>query len=356
MTNRSDSLFPISIAPMMDYTDRHYRMLMRQFTKKTVLYTEMISTGAILNGDRKRHLEFSEEEKPLVLQVGGDNPKELAECTRIAADYGYDEININIGCPSERVQKGAFGAVLMATPLHVGHILECMCATNTIPVSIKCRLGIDGTKIHMPVKTSYHELEEFANIVMNAGSTRLIVHARIAILGGLSPKENRVIPQLNYEWVYQLAKEYPEYHIEINGGVVSLEEIRAHLLRVNGVMVGRAAVENPIMFSGIDELFEVGEMSVGMPRILASNKALSLSEICISYAEYLESIQSQVYTHQSIRHLIPLYNGVRGARRWRQILSTMLQQKVKPVTAVKQALQYSGVLEHINTTRISEVQ
>lgn len=323
---------------MMDYTDRHYRMLMRLITKHTILYTEMVSTGAILYGERERHIGFSESEHPIVLQVGGDNHKELATCTRIAADYGYDEINLNTGCPSDKVQKGSFGAALMANPALVGEIVSSMCQTSAIPVSVKCRIGIDGSKLGMPTITDYASLKKFAQTVFESGAQRLSVHARIAILGGLSPKENREIPPLQYSLVYELCKElkktFPHKIIEINGGITTSEEIQMHLNHVDGVMLGRVAVDNPMLFQDVDCKYGKSDLS-----------QLSAKEVCLQYAEYIASVQDTLYTHYALRHIIPMFNGNRGARKWRQSLTLSLQKNISTLEAVQQAFKISGVGE-----------
>lgn len=321
-------MFPVSIAPMMDYTDRYFRMLMRLLSPHAVLYTEMISTKAILRGNTSHLLEFSPQEKPLILQVGSDNVEELAECTRIAADFGYDEININLGCPSERVHKGSFGASLMAYPEHVGTMITAMKATNTIPVGVKCRLGIDGEKVGLPNKTSFEELCHFTKIIFESGADRLIVHARIAILGGLSPKENREIPPLQYPIVYNLASQFPQYRIEINGGITNISEIQEHLTHVQGVMLGRIAIRNPVLISDIDSHCT----HTTLPPLEDNREILAQQ-----YAEYLENMNS-VFANRALRHLIPLYNGIPGAKKWRRALGDMLQKKSHPVTAVEYAL------------------
>ena len=322
---------------MMEYTDRHFRMLIRLLSKKVVLYTEMLSVDAILHGKKSQHLEFSQQEHPLILQVGGNDIHKMAECTRIAADYGYDEININVGCPSDRVHKGSFGASLMARPEHVARLVEAMCATQTIAVSVKCRIGIDGSKIQLPTQTSYQALLHFADLVMQAGSTRLSVHARIAILGGLSPKENREIPPLQYDTVYRLAKERPDYHIEINGGIsIDPKEIHTHLQHVDGVMIGRSAIHTPILCTIIDTIQNTTEY---IQEISIEDR----NTIAIQYAQYLEQAQAQdIYTKHAIRHIIPLYNGIKGAKRWRQSITMAMQKNIPPIQAVQEALKYSN--------------
>jgi len=231
-------LYPVSVAPMMDYSDRHFRYFMRQMTKKALLYTEMINTQAIIHGDRHKLLDFSPLEKPVALQLGGDNPHQLAECAKIGQDWGYDEINLNVGCPSSRVQSGNFGACLMAQPEKVAKCVETMIEAVDIPVTVKHRIGIDN-------QDSYENMANFVKIVAEGGCQRFVVHARKAWLQGLSPKENRHIPPLRYEEVYRLKQEFPHLIIEINGGITTIEAIQTHLNYVDGVMIGRVACDNP---------------------------------------------------------------------------------------------------------------
>ena len=242
MTNDGN---PLSIAPMMERTDRHYRYFMRQMTRRTLLYTEMITTAAILHGDREKLLGFSSEEKPLSLQVGGDNPQELAECARIAEDMGYDEINLNVGCPSNRVQNGNFGACLMAQPERVAQAVEAMQKAVDLPVTVKHRIGIDQ-------RDRYEDMAHFVRIVSEVGCRRFTVHARKAWLKGLSPKENRNIPPLRYQDVHRLKQEFPHLFIEINGGITTLEQVQEQLKLVDAVMIGRAAYDNPYLFATVD--------------------------------------------------------------------------------------------------------
>jgi tRNA-dihydrouridine synthase A len=233
---------------MMNRTDRHYRFFMRQMTSQTLLYSEMITTGAILNGERSRFLDFSPKERPVVLQLGGDLPRDLADCARIAEDWGYDEVNLNVGCPSQRVQNGNFGACLMARPEVVARAVEAMRKSVSLPVTVKHRIGIDHCD-------RYEDLVRFVRTVAQAGADRFIVHARKAWLSGLSPKENRSIPPLRYHDVYRLKAEYPQLGIEINGGVESLGQIVTHLNQVDGVMIGRAAYGHPFLFASVDSTF-----------------------------------------------------------------------------------------------------
>ncbi len=303
-TGRRSKKFPVSIAPMMEWSDRHYRSFMRQLTRRTLLYTEMKTTGAILHGERERIIGFSEWEKPLVLQIGGDDPTEMAECARIAEAWGYDEVNINVGCPSERVQKGNFGACLMSTPEIVAECVAKMRAVVSIPVGVKHRIGIDH-------HDSYEFMENFAKTVAAAGCDRFTVHARIAWLKGLNPKENREIPPLRYEDVYRLKGAFPELLIEINGGITTHEAIARHLQFVDGVMIGRAAYHNPYLFSVIDQLF-YGETTAPKTR----------REIIESMIPYIEQWrEAGLFPNRIIRHMFGLFSHQRGNKAWRRYLS-----------------------------------
>ena len=233
---------------MMDRTDRHFRFFLRRITRHTLLYTEMVTTGAVIHGDRERLLGFDLREKPVALQLGGDDPRALAECARIGEGFGYDEINLNVGCPSDRVQKGRIGACLMAEPERVADGVEAMRAAVSIPVTVKHRIGID----HLD---RYEDMARFVTTVAAAGSDRFTVHARIAWLQGLSPKENRDIPPLRYDDVYRLKREHPDLSIEINGGVRSLDGVEEHLREVDAVMIGRAACDDPYLFAEADRRF-----------------------------------------------------------------------------------------------------
>ena len=235
MTRAIQTLQPrISVAPMMDWTTRDYRFFARLFNPNIILYTEMVTTGAILFGDAKRHLDYSKQEHPIVLQLGGSNPKDLATCSKMAQDWGYDEINLNVGCPSDRVQNNKIGACLMAEPDLVAECIAAMRQSVDIPVTVKHRIGIDD--MH-----SYAEMLHFVDTVAQTGCNNFIVHARIALLQGLSPKENREVPPLRYEDVYRLKQDRPELLIEINGGIKTFAETQQHLKHVDGVMIGREA-------------------------------------------------------------------------------------------------------------------
>jgi tRNA-dihydrouridine synthase A len=280
----------LCVAPMMDWTDRHCRYFLRQVSARARLYTEMITTGALIHGDVPRHLEFSEEEHPVALQLGGSEPDELAKCAKLGEQYGYDEINLNIGCPSERVQRGAFGACLMAEP---GLVADCVLAIGnavSLPVTVKHRTGIDGIQ-------AYDFLRSFVDIVSKAGCRTFIVHARNAVLKGLSPKENREIPPLKYDYVYRLKQDFPQLEIVINGGITGREEINSHLQKTDGVMLGRAAYHNPwlIADAGKTRAAVVGQM--------------------YEYAKHQPSLRHVT------RHMLGLYYGHPRARLWRRMLS-----------------------------------
>ena len=296
--------WPLSIAPMMQWTDRHYRFFMRQITRHTLLYTEMITSGAVLHGNREKLLGFSAEEKPLALQIGGDNPEELARCAQIVEEWGYDEIDLNIGCPSEKVQKGNFGACLMAEPELVADCVRAMRDACNLPVTVKHRIGIDNLD-------SYEALANFIQVVSEAGCDSFIVHSRIAILKGLSPKDNRKIPPIRYEDVYRLKKDFPELIIEINGEIKTMAQVSEHLKYVDGVMIGRAAYENPYLLSSADSIFYESDHPVKTRR-----------QIIETMAPYLEGwIKKDVYPNRIIRHMLSLFSHKPGNKRWKRYLS-----------------------------------
>ncbi len=298
-----------SIAPMLDWTDRHCRYFHRLLTRNTLLYTEMVTTGAILFG-KGDYLQYSADEHPIALQLGGSDPDALAKCARIAEERGYDEINLNVGCPSDRVQNGRFGACLMASSQLVANCVAAMRAEVSIPVTVKSRIGIDDLD-------SYEFLCDFIETVKQSGCDTFIVHARKAWLSGLSPKENRDIPPLDYERVYQLKRDYPQLTIAINGGITDLAQIKEHLLHVDGVMVGREAYQNPYMLAHIDaELF-------------ADHHAISSRhDIIMQMLPYIEQhLQSGGYLSHITRHMLGLFQGVPGARAWRRYLSENATRK-----------------------------
>ncbi|MEM9817760.1 MAG: tRNA dihydrouridine(20/20a) synthase DusA [Cyanobacteria bacterium P01_D01_bin.6] len=296
--------YPISIAPMMDRTDRHYRYFMRQITKRTLLYTEMVTAQAIKHGDRDHLIGFSAEEKPLVLQVGGDDPKLLAECARIAAEFGYDAINLNVGCPSDRVQNGNFGACLMTQPALVAECIAAMRAASKIPVSVKHRIGVDELD-------SYDHMAKFVETVAATGCQHFTVHARKAWLQGLSPKENRDVPPLRYEDVYRLKRDFPQLWIEINGGIKALPQIQAHLDQVDAVMIGRAAYDTPYLFADVDGQFWGDQETVK-----------TRSQVIHAMLPYVDHWTGQGLKLNSItRHMLMLFHGQPGSRTWRRVIT-----------------------------------
>lgn len=294
----------LSVAPMMDWTDRDCRYLLRLISRHCLLYTEMVTTGALIHGDRDRFLAHDAFEYPLALQLGGSEPEELALCARMGEDAGYQEININVGCPSDRVQSGRFGACLMAEPELVAEGVAAMQNAVDIPVTVKTRLGIDDYD-------SYAFLTDFIDKVSAAGCEIFTLHARNAWLKGLSPKENRDVPPLNYERVYQVKKDYPHLHIDINGGVKSLDEAVQHLDHIDGVMMGRAVYHNPYL------LVEADDKIFGRDEAVLSRQA-----VIETMLPYIEQRMSEGRPLKSItRHLLGVFQGVPGARRWRRHLS-----------------------------------
>lgn len=313
----------LSVAPMLDWTDRHCRVFHRLLTRHTRLYTEMVTTGALIHGDRHRHLDFSALEHPVALQLGGSEPADLATCARLALDWGYDEVNLNCGCPSERVQKGAFGACLMAEPATVAAGVRAMvdAVAGRIPVTVKHRIGIDREE-------SYAFVRDFVGTVAEAGCQVFIVHARNAWLQGLSPKENRDIPPLRYEVVYRLKREFPALTIVLNGGVKTDDEIDAHLQQVDGVMVGRQAYHEPWQMAGWDARF------FGEPGPAASRDAAEAA--WVAYLQLLHEAGTPWLT--AMRHALALWNGVPGARAWRRFWSDHRLRDSAPVAAHAQWL------------------
>ncbi|MDC7702160.1 tRNA dihydrouridine(20/20a) synthase DusA [Vogesella indigofera] len=304
---RTSAILPsrrLSVAPMLDWTDRHYRYFARLITKNTWLYTEMVTTGALLHGDVPRHLRYHDAEHPIALQLGGSEPQELAQCARLAAEWGYDEVNLNVGCPSERVQKGAFGACLMAEPQLVADCVKAMRDAVDIDITVKHRIGINDID-------SYDAMRAFVDVVADAGCHTFIVHARNAILKGLSPKENREIPPLKYEYVYRLKQERPDLEILINGGIKSNAEISEHLQHVDGVMVGREAYHNPYLMAEWDALFYG-----------ADSRPLSRGKVVEALLPYVAArLQDGSNVRHIARHVLGLFQGQKGARQWRRMLS-----------------------------------
>ena len=311
------------IAPMMGWTTRHYRYFFRLICKKAQLYTEMLTTGAILNSrQRERLLRFDASEKSLGIQLGGGVAAELAQAAKIVEPYGYSEINLNVGCPSDSVQSACFGAILFKNPRCVADCIAQMCASVKLPITVKTRIGVDDHE-------SYDYLAEFIQQVSLAGCQTFIIHARKAWLQGLSPKENREIPPLNYQWVYHIKRDFPHLTIVLNGGIEDLSAAQAHLHQVDGVMLGRAAWHNPYLFAELDQLLSPQESWV-IPSRMA---------IVLAYLPYLEKafMSGENLTHL-IQPLLGLFHGVAGGRRWRQKLSEILQQRNHLLVNIKDVL------------------
>ncbi|ABC39411.1 tRNA dihydrouridine(20/20a) synthase DusA [Burkholderia thailandensis] len=294
----------VSVAPMMDWTDRHCRSFHRTISRHAWLYTEMVTTGALIHGDVARHLAFTPDEAPVALQLGGSEPAELAHSARLGERWGYDEINLNCGCPSERVQRGAFGACLMNEPQLVADCVKAMRDAVSIPVTVKHRIGVDAIE-------DYAFVRDFVGTVASAGCEVFVVHARNAILKGLSPKENREIPPLKYDYAYRLKRDFPQLEIVINGGITTLDEVEQHLRHVDGVMLGREAYHNPYVLAGVDARF-YGATEPAPTREAVEAKLVEYCAAELARGTYLGAI---------VRHALGLYRGVAGARGWRRVLS-----------------------------------
>ncbi len=294
----------LSVAPMMDWTDRHERAFLRTISRRTLLYTEMVTTGAIIHGDRDRFLAFDPMEHPVALQLGGSEPADLAFAAREGAQRGYDEVNLNLGCPSDRVQRGRFGACLMTEPDLVADCVAAMIEATDIPVTVKTRIGVDEVD-------SYGALTAFVEKIAATGCRSFTIHARKAWLSGLSPKENREVPPLRYDVVYDLKRDFPELEIVLNGGVLSLEDAQRHLKQVDGVMIGRAAYQTPYMLAEADRLV-FGE----------EGEARSREEVVADFLPYVErQVSAGVPVKSITRHMLGLFNGLAGARAWRRHLA-----------------------------------
>ena len=301
---------------MMDVTDRHCRFFLRQVNSRARLYTEMITTGALIHGNVPRHLEFSEQEHPVALQLGGSEPDELARCAKLGEQYGYDEINLNIGCPSERVQRGAFGACLMAEPALVADCVKAIRDAVALPVTLKHRIGIDKVE-------DYAFVRDFVGTVAQSGCRTFIVHARNAILKGLSPKENREIPPLKYDYVYRLKRDFSQLKFVINGGITTHSEVELHLRRVDGVMIGRAAYANPWFIAD------------------AGNTRATVAKAMYSYAKGVP-----VLRHVA-RHMLGLYHGMPRARVWRRMLSDPVELSANDPALILRALEVVDEAENV---------
>ena len=326
VTDRRGTVRPLSVAPMMDRTDRHFRFLFRCVSKHSLLYTEMVTAGAILHGDRSRILGYHPAEHPIALQLGGDDPKTLAECAHIAEDLGFDEVNLNVGCPSDRVQKGRFGACLMAEPERVADVVAAMRSTVSVPVTVKHRIGIDEID-------SYEHMLHFVDTVAAAGCDRFSVHARKAWLQGLSPKENREIPPLRHPEVHRLKHDRPDLCIETNGGIQTLDDVLDHLAPrhpepVDAVMVGRAAYARPYTFAEVDR--ELFDPQAAIPtRRQVVEQLIDYIGQCLSEGAQLGHIT---------RHMVNLFVGHRGARAWRRTLSQNAHRPGAGIDVIRQAL------------------
>ena len=293
----------VSVAPMMDCTDRHERYFLRLISKNTLLYTEMIVDEAINRGDKKKLLEFNLNEKPVALQIGGSSPKLLAEASKIGEDFGYDEINLNLGCPSKKVEKNKFGACLMKEPNLVADCLSKMQASTKLPVTIKTRIGYDNVE-------DYENFYNFISILKSTGIKTFIIHARKAMLGKFTPKQNLNIPPLKYDYVYNLKKDFPNEEIIINGGITSVEEIKNHLKKTNGVMIGRAAYHTPYFLAGIEK------------EIFKSETIPSRQEVIENLIPYIkEELKKGTRLNQIMRHTLGLFHGQSGASYWKRYLS-----------------------------------
>ena len=305
----------------MDWTDRHCRYMLRLISQRALLYTEMVTVEAIMRGDRRRLLGFDDSEYPVALQLGGSDPRLLAECARIGADWGYDEINLNVGCPSDRVQSGRFGACLMREPKLVAQCVESMASVVDLPITVKSRIGVDN-------QDEWSSLSTLARHIHEAGASRHIVHARKAWLRGLSPKQNREIPPLRYDIVYRLKMEMPEMTIVANGGIGTLEEIDLHMSHVDGVMLGRAAYQNPFILAMIDRLYFDSSVA---PR--------SRRDVGLEMLDYIEKETVNGTPLRAItRHMFGLFQGLPGARAWRRCLSETAHAMPEPVKAIRFAL------------------
>ncbi len=311
----------LAVAPMLDWTDRHCRYFLRLLSRPTLLYTEMVTTGAALHGDRERLLAYDPAEHPLALQLGGCDPGDLARCARIAAEFDYDEVNLNVGCPSDRVQSGRFGACLMAEPELVADGVAAMRTTVNLPITVKTRIGIDD-------RDSYEALTDFVGRVASGGCEVFIIHARKAWLRGLSPKENREIPPLRYDIVYRLKRDFPDLTIILNGGLRNLDQAEDELRRVDGVMIGRAAYENPYLLADADR------------RFFGSDTPLpSRHQVIRAFLPYVENqLQQGTPLHCMTRHVLGLFQGIPGARAWRRHLSEHAHRRGAGVEVLEAAL------------------
>ncbi|MCE9508617.1 MAG: tRNA dihydrouridine(20/20a) synthase DusA [Alphaproteobacteria bacterium] len=312
----------ISVAPMMGWTDRHDRYFLRLISPHALLYTVMITTGAIVFGKKLEVLEYSPEEHPIALQLGGSDPRDLAHCTKLAEQYGYDEVNLNCGCPSERVQNGKFGACLMAEPQLVAECIDAMKQEVSIPVTVKTRIGIDD-------RDSYQFLTDFIGPIAEKGCDTFIIHARKALLNGISPAENRSVPPLKWDVAYRLKQDFPQLTIVLNGGIKSIEDIQKSMEHVDGVMIGREAYQNPYFLADVER------------EIFGNKNVRSRHEVIEAMMPYIDrSLQNDADLKDITRHILGLYQGLPGARRWRQILSEEAYKPAANANVVREALKH----------------
>ncbi|MDX1454267.1 MAG: tRNA dihydrouridine(20/20a) synthase DusA [Gammaproteobacteria bacterium] len=318
----------VSVAPMMDWTDRYCRNFLRVISKRTLLYTEMVTTGAILHGDRDRHLGFDDAEHPVAVQLGGSDPVDLAEAAAIAEQYGYDEINLNVGCPSDRVQSGRFGACLMTEPALVGDCISAMQQRVGVPVTVKTRIGVDE-------QDRWEDLERFVRTVADAGCLSFTIHARKAWLKGLSPKENREIPPLRYDVAARVKQAFPELEVILNGGVKTLADIQSHLDVFDGVMIGREAYQNPYLLAQVDRVV-----------FGCASEPLSREDIIEAYLPFIErELAAGTPLNRMTRHMLGLFHGMPGGRRWRRTISEQATKKGAGTEVLRAALEAVGSIE-----------
>lgn len=319
----NNTIIPVSVAPMMDWTDRHCRFFHRLISPNTLLYTEMVTTGALLHGDAERFLRHREEEHPTALQLGGSNPSDMATCAKMGEDAGYSEINLNIGCPSDRVQKGKIGAILMEEPHIVASCVSAMMEKVSIPITVKCRIGIDEND-------SFEFLDAFVSTVKDAGCNTFIIHARKAWLQGLSPKENRTVPEINYNRVAEIKEKHPELNVAVNGDIKTAKAVKEHLSIFEGAMIGREAYHNPYFLAELEQ------------DIFGNDKLLDREQVALAMIPYIEQQGKDFGTPvKSItRHMTGLFHEQKGAKKWRQALSTLPHEDGVTAKVIEKSLEY----------------
>lgn len=333
MDSKKVTVPKVSIAPMIDRTDKHFRYFCRLMTKQALLYSEMITANAIIHGNRNKLLDFHPLEKPVALQIAGSNVDEIRQAVSIAEDWEYDEINLNVGCPSDRVAGNEMGAILMAYPDRVAEMVSAMKQSTQKPITVKNRIGIDGQNVlpasfERNILDEYEDMVHFIKTVASAGADRFIVHARIAILAGLSPKENREIPKLRYEDVYRLKSEFPQLSIIINGGIKTIEDTKKHLQHVDGVMIGRAAYDHPYLLTEVDSLED------SLPYAPPSRR-----EIISHFIGYVEKEQENATTNQLLRHTLGLLFDKKGSKVWKQLISPPFDKGLRAKDILLKALE-----------------